>query len=418
MTQDLTLLIIVVASYLAARVAFDWLGRRFLVVSGAEYLLLGILLGPQLSGVLSPAILDSFAPLSSLTLGWMGALIGSRLWLGRLVRVPSALSRVAVVESCLTLTAVSGAMTYVLHWHLGLPLPEVIAPAIALGAIAVASAAAGISMATRQLDGREVIVRQLGLATTTNAAVAVLASGILLAMLHPTTMLNGRPLTATEWAVISGAIGVVGGMLFHLFLGDERKVDRLFIALAGAIILVTGAAAYLRLSPLLSAMCFGVVLINTTRIRSEILAALERVERPFYFGLLIFGGAWWQPSTRSWLLPVLFFFALRAMCRIGSARLAARWNGMAATLGPDWGRGLLGQGGLAVAVALSYVHQDNSVLPNVVLTAALGSVLLTDLFSARFVRSLLAQHVRPPEASVGSYAPTPAPASIPVPARR
>ena len=34
-----------VGAYLAAHVAFGWLARRYLIVSGAEYLLLGILLG-------------------------------------------------------------------------------------------------------------------------------------------------------------------------------------------------------------------------------------------------------------------------------------------------------------------------------------------------------------------------------------
>jgi hypothetical protein len=44
--------------------------------------------------------------------------------------------------------------------------------------------------------------------------------------------------------------GCVGGSLFHLFLGNERDIDRLFIPIAGAVILVSGAAG-LRVSPLL-----------------------------------------------------------------------------------------------------------------------------------------------------------------------
>ena len=54
MSEGLILVLVVAASYLAARVAFEWLARRYLIVSGAEYLLLGILLGPQVSRILSP----------------------------------------------------------------------------------------------------------------------------------------------------------------------------------------------------------------------------------------------------------------------------------------------------------------------------------------------------------------------------
>ena len=53
LSPSLILILAVALAYLATHVAFDWLARRFMLVSGAEYLLLGILLGPQVSGVLS-----------------------------------------------------------------------------------------------------------------------------------------------------------------------------------------------------------------------------------------------------------------------------------------------------------------------------------------------------------------------------
>ena len=234
----------------------------------------------------------------------------------------------------------------------------------------------------------------------TNAVVAILASGLLFAMVHPDpdATIVGRPLTATEWAVITIAIGVIGGALFHLFVGEERKIDRLFVSLAGAVILVSGAAIYLRLSPLLAALCFGFVLANTTRARAQIAVALERVERPLYFALLVLAGATWRPSVRDWVLLVLLFLAVRIAARIGAARLAARWNGALPALGPNWGRGLLGQGGLALAVALSYLYQGDAPLPSLVFTAAVASVLLTDVLSARFVRALVYVDAGPPAA--------------------
>jgi Kef-type K+ transport system membrane component KefB len=194
-----------------------------------------------------------------------------------------------------------------------------------------------------------------------------------------------RSPTAVEWAVITAAIGVIGGTLFHLFLGEERDVDRLFISLAGAIVLMTGAAAYLQLSPLLSGLFLGCILANTSRNRAEIQQVLTKVERPLYFVLLLCGGAIWTPSSNAWLVPVLMFLALRIIGKLGGARLAARFNGMLPVIGPNWGRALLGQGGLALAIAFGYLAQDNSVFPNIVFTAAVASVLLTDLVSARLV---------------------------------
>lgn len=395
MPDGLILVIVVAASYLAARLAFDWLASRFIVVSGAEYLLLGILLGPQVSGLVSPETVDSFAPLVSLALGWMGALFGSRLLLPALVRTPSATLRVAFVESVLTLAVVAGLCTLGIHVLLGMPVPQALVPGVALGAIGTVSAQEGVAVISRNFANRSAVIRQLQVGSGMNVLVGIVVSGLLLALVHPTPEGLPRPITETEWVVITLAIGAVGGTLFHLFLAEERKSDRLFIALAGGVVLVSGAATYLRLSPVLAAMIFGLVLANTTRARREIVATLERVERPLYFALLIFGGAVWHPSDQPWLLPVVVFLVTRTAAKIGAARLSARFNAMLPTIGPDWGRGLLGQGGIALALALSYMYQETLPLPNVVFTAAVASLLLTDLLSARFVRSIVPTEIGP-----------------------
>ena len=419
MSEGLILVLVVAASYLAAHVAFEWLAKRFLIVSGAEYLLLGILLGPQVSGILSPDAVESFAPIMSLGLGWMGALIGAQLVLPRMVRTAAVLYRVAFAESLLTFVFTGALMAVGVYATFDVEPRVAMITGVGLGAVATVSATAGVAVVARQLGRRSPVVQQLEVASATNAVTGILISGLLFAIVHPdpdVAAVIGRPLTPTEWAVITIAIGVVGGALFHLFVGEERKVDRLFISLAGAVILVSGAATYLRVSPLLAALCFGFVLVNTTRSRAQITIALERIERPLYFALLVLAGATWRPSVRDWVVLVLLFILVRIAAKIGAARLSGRWNGMLPALGPHWGRGLLGQGGLALAIALSYLYQEDVPLPNLVFTAAVASVLLTDVLSARFVRSLVYVDVKPVVAGIETPAPTKAPVPIgPIP---
>jgi hypothetical protein len=389
-TTGLVLVLVVVGAYFAAHVVFEWLGKRLLIVSGAEYLLLGILLGPHVSGLVSPQLVESFAPVTALALGWMGAIIGSRFLISQMVRVRGVVYRVAFAESFITLWVVFGLELFLLRWLFGLPTERALGPALALGAFATASADAGIELAARRRRDRGPLVTQLRVAAGANAFVAICAFGILLAANHPDSAALSRPLTATEWTVISIAIGVGGGALFHLFLGSEQRVDRLFISLTGVLVLVSGAATYLRLSPLMSAMFFGAMLVNTSHQREEIAAALARVERPLYFVLLIFAGATWRPSAQTaWALPVLTFLGARVLAKVGGGRLAARANDLLPVLGADWGRALLGQGGLVLALALNYLYQDTLALPNVVFTTAVVSVLLTDFASGRLASSVL-----------------------------
>lgn len=396
MSGPLLLVLIVVAAYLAAHWAFEWLGHRYLLVSGAEYLLLGILLGPQVSGLVRASVLDGFAPFMTLALGWIGAVVGSHFYLPLLVRTRGALYRVAFAEAILALLVTGGVMTAALAWLYQLPLGDTLAPGVVLAAIATASSPAGVAILTRRLVRRGIVVRQIEVATGVDAFTAIVAFSLLLCIAHATPPAAVRAPTPTEWAVISVAIGCVGGALFHLFVGSERNVDRLFISIAGSVILASGAAAYLRLSPLLPTMLIGAMLANTTRNREEIRQALARVERPFYFVLLIFAGSAWDPGTGAWwIVPALVFLVVRTFVKLASARLAARLNGMLPALGPHWGRALLGQGGLAIAIALNYhLVYGELLLPDVVFTAAVASVLVTDLSSARLVHSVVRRYTR------------------------
>lgn len=389
MTPSLTLLVVVVGAYLAAHVAFGWIARRFQIVSGAEYLLLGFLLGPQVSGLLSTSLLDGFAPFLSLALGWIGAIVGAQFYLPQLIRIPAAHHRIAFTEALLTFATVSGSMAWVLGWSFGVPVSSTIAPAIAMGAVATATAPTGIAMVARRLRRPGALVRQLEITAAVDALVAVAGIGLLIAILHPEPPGALRPPTATEWVVISIGLGVVGGVLFHLFLGDETESDRIFIGLLGAILLVSGAAAYLRLSPLLPAMLVGAILIHTTTNREETQRVLQTVERPIYFVLLIFAGAAWLPIGLPGVLAVAGFLLVRPLAKIGGAALAARANGAIPALGDSWGRALIGQGGLALAIALNYQIYGGTPLANTVFAAAIVSVLFTDVTAARVAEQVV-----------------------------
>jgi len=389
MSSALVLILVVVGGYLAAHVASDWLGRRFLVVSGAEYLLLGVLLGPQVSSVIGADVFGGFAPFLTLALGWVGVVVGAQFSLQELVRLPAAPYRIAFLEAFLTLAAVSGAMTLVFTWMFRMEPATAVVPAVALGAVATASAPTGIGLVARRLGWRGPVVKQLQLTTAIDALMAIVAFSLLLTVNHAPPTGTVRPPTPTEWAVISVGIGCVGGTLFHLFLGNERKIDRLAIGLAGATMLASGGAAYLRLSPLLPTMLIGAILVNTSGSREEIRRVLAMVERPLYFVLLIFAGAAWVPSTRAWLLPVLVFLVVRTGAKVGGGYLGARFNDALPTLGWGWGRALLGQGGLAVAIGLNYLLQEEVPLANLVFTAALVSVIVMDVASARLAESVV-----------------------------
>lgn len=393
MSTALSLILIVGAAYLAAHVLFEWLARRYRIVSGAEYLVLGILLGPQGSGLMTSDIVMSFAPFMTLALGWTGAALGMNFYLPRLIQVPGEVYKLALLEAVLTFVFVSAVMLLAFSWAFDMDYRQVILPAVSLGAIATATASSAVTLVSQATPGP--VAQQIETTAFTDGLFAITAFGILLCVVHIDVSIGERTLTATEWAAITVAIGMVGGILFHLFLGPERHPDRLFIAMAGAIILASGAASYLRLSPLLPAMIIGAILVNTSTNRDELLRLMTNVEKPLYFVLLLFAGASWQPSRFDWFLPVILYVFIRLAGKIGAARLSSRAAETDELRRTEWGLGLLGQGTIAVAIAMNYSLNDMQVVPNVVFTAAVVSVLVTDIFGVRIVSALISPEQQP-----------------------
>ncbi len=239
--------------------------------------------------------------------------------------------------------------------------------------------------------------RSIEVAHGMDALVSILAFGLLIAATHEAVPLMTRSLTTTEWVVVTLGIGVVGGALFHLFLGAERSIDRLFISLGGAVILTSGAASYLELSPTLAAFAMGVVLANTLRQPAPVNEVLRTGERPLYYVLLLLAGASWAPDANVvWWLVIMHYVVLRTIAKLWGTGIVTWINRAQGDVGLDWGRALMGQGRLTIALALDYSRRG---MPygDVIFTCAAVSVLFTEFFAARFVRSAAAPLLAPLE---------------------
>lgn len=397
MTTPLLLILIAAMAFLATHVAYEWLAKRLLIVSGAEYLVLGVLLGPQVTGLLSPAALEAFQPFVVLGIGWMGIATGMPLRLAQLVRIPAVTYRLSLVESLVTLALVSAGALSALSYGFQIDVEATMGPALILGALAAASTPAGLDVAFGAGKRREPVLRQIEVAHGMDGLISVLAFGMLLAVLHTAPPVSLRALTPTEWIVVTLGIGVVGGALFHLFLGEEQSPDRLWVALGGAIMLASGAAAYLDLSPALATLVMGVILVNSLRHPGPVQEVLRTGERPLYYVLLLLAGASWRPDGNIvWWLVIAHYVILRTLAKLWGTGITTWVNGAQRSVGLDWGRGLIGQGRLTIALALDYSRRD---LPfgDVIFTCAAVSVLFTEFFAARFVRSAAAPLLAPLE---------------------
>jgi hypothetical protein len=386
MQTTLAAIAVITVGYIFAYLIFDRLRDRFGYVGGAEYVVIGFLLGPRVTGLLDAEQVQDLTPIVSLALGWLGMLLGTYFRIPTMALIEGDYLRVAFAEAVGTFGIALAAFLGLFRYFLETPWPEAAVLSGTLAAVATLSSPVAVDAVVDRVRVRSRVPPVLQLAARIDALVAVVAFGLLLAVFHQGDVAPGvRPPTATEWSVINVAVGVASGVLFHLFLGPRGHLDegRLFVALAGAIVVASGASYYLNLSPVFTNLVLGMILVNSGGAHRDVTRLLLTTERPVYLALLLFAGAAWSPGS----VDLLFIAPLFVLIRVGARFLGGAVAGIhVAPPGlrtAGLGRGLLALGGLGVALALNYGQVYPDLHPRLVLTATLLSVLLFEIVASR-----------------------------------
>jgi hypothetical protein len=392
MQTTLAALAVITVGYIFAYLIFDRLRDRYGYVGGAEYVVIGFLLGPRVTGLLDAGQVQDLTPIVSLALGWLGMLLGTYFRLPTMALIEGDYLRVAFAEAVATFGIAFGALLGVFRFLVETPWPEAAVLSGTLAAVATLSSPVAVDAVVDRMRVHSKVPPVLQLAARTDALVAVVAFGLLLAIFHQGDVAPGvRPPTATEWSVINVAVGVASGVLFHLFLGPRGHLDegRLFVALAGAIVVASGAAYYLNLSPVFTNLVLGFILVNSGGAHRDVTRLLLSTERPVYLALLIFAGAAWSPGSVDLLFIAPLFVLIRVGARFLGGAIAGGHVAPPHLRAPGLGRGLLALGGIGVALALNYGQVYPDFHPRLVLTATLLAVLLFEIVASREAAALI-----------------------------
>lgn len=349
------IIVAVVVFSVATTAALHHWARGRLALSGVEYLLVGALAGPYVAGLLGDEVMRQLDAVISVILGLAGFSLG--LHVRTYLRGFGPL-QVGLLAAAVTAASV-GAAVYVL-------LSTEYAPdalyeqrlwlALTLGAAAPAVSAMAIDLvAARTASVGAVTELVRGLAATGNF-VAVVIAGASLAARRASVESARIGVTEPQWLAAVLALGIACGLLFRVFLGrSTTDDDRTFLASCGVIILTSGLAAALGISPLFTCAAAGATVSMTARKGGALEQVTERLERPALAMLSIFAGAMWRPiDGLVWVLPVAY-----AAARLIAIPIAARVAlftrpGLAPVVGV--GPALLGQGSVAAAIAINHAQ--------------------------------------------------------------
>jgi len=398
-TTVVLVLLLVGSAYLIANFIVDRLQRMLLIVTGFEYLILGVFLGPTVPAVHVLDNLSGMMPIIALAAGWVGLLRGMDLDSARLAQRPPGTMRVVVLHHLFPGALVGGAAYYFFYLSQGMGLvPEVGwreagASAFVLGCAAASDSEAPHEIVASRYEIDGPVAKQIRIVGRISDVLVILSFGVAFCLFHvPWGQTSGTdPEWTTNWLFIQIALGLGLGALFTPFLGGNESPNGRFLALVGIITFASGAAYFVQLSPLSVNVLLGLVLVRFAKTGRLMRETLTTTEKPMNLVMLVLAGALWHPlSTRDGWTAVALVFGCFLLFRLVAKWLASKvaaW-GMS-SMRNDLYRGLLGQGEVTLAMAISFKVVYSGPVVDIAYTAILLSVVVMDLVAPRLLRDLL-----------------------------
>ena len=386
----IALSLVIAAAFAGYHLSFRRIaGRRsrfsWLHLTGLEFLVIGLLLGPGFFNILDETTIENLAPFSGLALGWVGLLAGFQFEAAMIRRFPPSFFLAALLETGVTILIVFCCIYPLLPLFLSLSGPLQVIAALVLSAAAACTSQSGLVLAGA------------GHTAVGNKTLRLLRYMVSLEALLPMCLLvwvfflRPRP-SGPNSLVMAGILAAVLAavlVLYALLLVRRRGTDELALVIIGMTVLTSGAAVQIGFSPLPANFFLGICLVNLTREKEKIFGLLMSIEKPIYLVLLIFLGAQWRLPGFWIALPAGMYFMLRF-----AGKIVGGWAAVRAVPGlymyPKLlGLGLLEQGGLALAILLDFQQRFSGPEVSAAVSFALVAVVLAQITSPYLAHRLI-----------------------------
>lgn len=363
------LMALLVLSYFGSLLVEGRAIRGFGLPSGAEYVLLGFVLGPALLGIIPRALVDSFGPILEIALGWLAVVLG--LEFGRSGDRTIAWRRILAgsLISLFTGGAIALAIyAYLSGWTTFDRIDRWVI-ACGIGAACADTSRHAVRWAAEKQQAHGPLLDLLGDLTNADNLVPLLASAAVFSM-RP---LGGIPsLPAFAWVGASIGLGVLLGLAAALLLqGEELRADDAWGMLIGISLLSIGLASRLGMSVLTVAFFQGLTLAITSRHTRKLRAMIAPTERPVMLPALLLAGVriHWE-SYEILLLLAAIAVVVRFSTKIVSGEALRRGAAAARHAGRFFGATLWSTGSLTVATGLAFALRFPGQIGDIVLATA------------------------------------------------
>jgi hypothetical protein len=288
----------------------------------------------------------------ALGLGWIGLLFGLQLDREQLAEFPASYLLFTALQAVLTFVLVA-AVAYLALRTTGQSGPGVSQAMLVAAATAAVSTPAGIALINGAFPFRGQLTRLLFFVASLDAVIGIIALQLTYSLFPPSTAGAVAAFGWGIWLAIATAAGIIFGVLFLWLTRPKPQRDELALFLLGLAVFEAGTALYLGVSPLYVAAITGAVIANMSPLRRRVYGILQDWEKPVYIVLLILAGAFLGASSTVAFGLAAAYLAVRIGAKVVAGSMARALVRLPVPTPPGVGAGLVPQGGISLAMALS-----------------------------------------------------------------
>ncbi len=369
------------------------------------FIVAGLLVNPYTTQIVSPDMNSQLYLLKETAIGFLALTIGAEFSRGKIRRIGADVS-------VITLVSLVGTFSIVMLgcWVLDLFYDNVDFGhpyAILLAVIACATAPAVIVAEVHHLRARGKFVDYLFGVTALSDAIIVIVFGIsftfVINMLGDVGSYSIMQDSVRE-ILLAFAVGGISALPLGVFLPRISGRHELMIIVIGYVLSATGVALALSLSPLLTNMSLGIVLVQFPGSRQRVVHSLEAFTPPIYALFFVLAGLQINPRvfTSFGILGLgLGYIVLRGFAKYGSTWLGCWLRQLPPNMRNHLGTCMLSKGGIALGFVLlirtSPAMEALSTRPETIanlrtiVNVVLMSIFLNELLSPIFLRYAVAR---------------------------
>ncbi|MGI6698957.1 MAG: cation:proton antiporter [Christensenellales bacterium] len=343
-------------------------------VSG--YIVAGLLIGPSFIDLLSKGEMQGLGIISEIALAAIAFSIGSEFLLSDIKKTGKEIMLITVAEVIGALVVVF----FVMFVIMGQPFEF----SLIIASMSAATAPAGILMVVRELRAQGPLVRTILPVVAIDDALGIMVFGISMSIVRLTSGAETFSLFQIIWAPLYEIIGslLLGGLLgaiLSFFSHRMRNRDEMLSLAWGFILLGTGAANFLKFSPLLTCMMMGGVMMNVLQNANRVFNLIGDFTPPINLLFFTLAGAGLDLSILSkvGILGISYIFA-RAAGKIIGATVGAKHVKAPKKVTKYLGMSLLTQGGISIGLSM-IVARELPEFSEAIITVILFSVLVYEI---------------------------------------